>query len=213
MRRTISLPARMVSGACVAICAARACARAISSSLRVEQLVDEADGQRLVGLDQARRHQHVDGPADAGQHGDAGDVGGRQAVGERARDREAELELARRDAAGRRPPRSRPPRPCTRRGWRRWSAPGSARSWRTSPPCAPRRPSPSAPDLKSRNSEMSVPAPNARPPAPVTMMARTEPSSGTVAQISPSRSYMGKVSALCACGRLKVTMPVVPCTS
>ncbi len=69
------------------------------------------------------------------------------------------------------------------------------------------------PDLKSRNSEMSVPAPNARPPAPVMMMARTEPSSGTVAQISPSRSYMGNVSALCACGRLNVTMPVVPCTS
>ena len=69
------------------------------------------------------------------------------------------------------------------------------------------------PGLKSRKSEMSVPAPKARPPAPVMMMARSVPSAGAVAQISPRRSYMLKVSALCACGRLKVTMPTGPFTS
>jgi hypothetical protein len=60
---------------------------------------------------------------------------------------------------------------------------------------------------------MSVPAPNARPPAPVMMRALTEPSVGTPAQISPSRSYMPKVSALCAAGRLKVMRPMASLTS
>ena len=60
---------------------------------------------------------------------------------------------------------------------------------------------------------MSVPAAKARPPAPVMISARRLPSVGAVAQISPSRSYISKVSALCACGRLKVTTPTAPCTS
>jgi hypothetical protein len=55
---------------------------------------------------------------------------------------------------------------------------------------------------------MSVPAAKARSPAPRMIMTFSEPSSGTVSQISRSRSYMAKVKALRAAGRLKVTVPI-----
>ena len=64
---------------------------------------------------------------------------------------------------------------------------------------------PSASDEKSRNSEMSVPAANARVPAPVMTMARTEPSSGTLVQISAKRAYISNVRALNLSGRFRVT--------
>ena len=60
---------------------------------------------------------------------------------------------------------------------------------------------------------MSVPAAKARPPAPVMISARSVPSVPADAQISPSRSYISKVSALCAAGRLKVMTPTAPVTS
>ena len=59
---------------------------------------------------------------------------------------------------------------------------------------------------------MSVPAAKARPPAPVTMSAFTGPAADWLAQISPRRSYISKVSALWAAGRLKVTTPTSPST-
>jgi hypothetical protein len=52
---------------------------------------------------------------------------------------------------------------------------------------------------------MSVPAAKDLPPAPVRSIALMERSSSAIAQISASRSYMAKVKALRACGRLKVT--------
>ncbi len=59
---------------------------------------------------------------------------------------------------------------------------------------------------------MSVPAAKA-PPAPETISARTSPRpiSGS-AQISASRAYMAKVSALRCAGRLKVTWPMPSAT-
>ena len=52
---------------------------------------------------------------------------------------------------------------------------------------------------------MSVPAAKALPPAPTITIARTDPSVGMVAQIAASRSYIAKVRALRASGRLNVT--------
>src|SRR3954463_900060 len=52
---------------------------------------------------------------------------------------------------------------------------------------------------------MSVPAANALSPPPVIRIARTERSSFAASQISARRSYMAKVSAFLACGRLNVT--------
>jgi hypothetical protein len=54
---------------------------------------------------------------------------------------------------------------------------------------------------------MSVPAANARPPAPVTIRAPTLRSAVTAWQISANLSYMAKVSALRDAGRLKVMTP------
>ncbi len=59
---------------------------------------------------------------------------------------------------------------------------------------------------------MSVPAAKARPPAPVMMSAFTGPGTVRLAQISPSRSYMAKVRALWAAGRLKAIVPTSPST-
>src|SRR5207245_5857489 len=58
--------------------------------------------------------------------------------------------------------------------------------------------------LNARNCEMSVPATNALPPAPVNTTARTERSALIAAQASTNSSYMFHVSALRASGRLKV---------
>src|SRR4051812_45638651 len=66
---------------------------------------------------------------------------------------------------------------------------------------------------KARNCEISVPAAKARSPAPVMMRTRSEPSVGTVSQISATRSYMAKVKALRVCGRLKVIVPMPSATS
>src|SRR5258708_11942556 len=52
---------------------------------------------------------------------------------------------------------------------------------------------------------MSVPAAKALSPAPVIRIARIERSSFAWLQISARRSYIAKVSAFLACGRLKVT--------
>src|ERR1051325_9521452 len=60
---------------------------------------------------------------------------------------------------------------------------------------------------KARNWLMSVPEAKALSPAPVrisTLMARLQSASW---QISARRSYISKVNALRACGRLKVTRP------
>ena len=66
MRRTTSLPAIMVSGACVAIWAASALGALHQRLGRIEQLVDEPDGQRLLGAHQPRCQQQIDGAADPG---------------------------------------------------------------------------------------------------------------------------------------------------
>ncbi len=52
---------------------------------------------------------------------------------------------------------------------------------------------------------MSVPDANALSPVPVRIITLIERSSFTLAQISAIRSYIAKVSALRACGRLKVS--------
>ncbi len=52
---------------------------------------------------------------------------------------------------------------------------------------------------------MSVPAANALSPAPVIRIAFTERSLLALVQISARRSYMAKVRAFLACGRLRVT--------
>ena len=57
---------------------------------------------------------------------------------------------------------------------------------------------------------MSVPAANARPPAPVNTTVRTDGSALTSRQISPIRSYMWNVSALRARGRLSVSHTISP---
>ena len=59
-----------------------------------------------------------------------------------------------------------------------------------------------------RNCEMSVPAAKAFSPMPVRISTRMDGSSWASAQISARRSYIGKVSALRACGRLKVMRPM-----
>src|SRR3954464_5918509 len=67
--------------------------------------------------------------------------------------------------------------------------------------------------LNARNWLMSVPEANALSPAPVkirTLMAR---SWFAFSQISARRSYIWKVKALRACGRLKVTRPTPSRTS
>jgi hypothetical protein len=55
---------------------------------------------------------------------------------------------------------------------------------------------------------MSVPAAKAFSPAPVMTMARNGPSGSIPSQISRSRAYISKVSALRACGRFSVMMPM-----
>ncbi len=67
--------------------------------------------------------------------------------------------------------------------------------------------------LKARNWLMSVPAANALSPAPVRINTLRARSVLAASQISASRSYIAKVSALRACGRLKVMRPTPPCTS
>ena len=52
---------------------------------------------------------------------------------------------------------------------------------------------------------MSVPAAKALSPAPVNSIALIERSPFASSQISARRSYIAKVSAFRACGRLKVT--------
>src|SRR3954454_18556416 len=60
---------------------------------------------------------------------------------------------------------------------------------------------------------MSVPAAKARSPAPVMTRPRAEPSAETASQISATRSYMAKVKALRASGRLNVIVPMPSATS
>src|SRR5277367_1829311 len=60
---------------------------------------------------------------------------------------------------------------------------------------------------------MSVPAANALSPAPVITTARMRGSWPASPQISPSRSYMAKVSELRASGRLKVMRAIPSRTS
>ena len=60
---------------------------------------------------------------------------------------------------------------------------------------------------------MSVPAANAFSPAPVSTRARRLGAAVCAAQISARRSYIAKVSALRACGRLKVIQPMSSRTS
>ena len=52
---------------------------------------------------------------------------------------------------------------------------------------------------------MSVPDANALSPVPVRIIALIERSALTVSQIAAIRSYIANVSALRACGRLKVS--------
>ena len=68
---------------------------------------------------------------------------------------------------------------------------------------------PSSPLSKALNWAMSVPAAKALSPAPVTTSALM-PLPAAPAQISARPSYMAKVRALRACGRLKVTQPTAP---
>jgi hypothetical protein len=58
--------------------------------------------------------------------------------------------------------------------------------------------------LKERNWEMSVPEANALSPAPVRIIALIERSALMLSQIAAICSYIAKVSALRARGRLKV---------
>jgi hypothetical protein len=60
---------------------------------------------------------------------------------------------------------------------------------------------------------MSVPDAKALSPAPVRISALSEESSLAARQISPRRSYIAKVNALRACGRLKVMRPMPSLTS
>jgi len=69
---------------------------------------------------------------------------------------------------------------------------------------------PSSPLLKSRNWAMSVPAAKALSPAPVTTMTLASPVLPMRSQMSARPRYMAKVSALRACGRLKVTQATSP---
>jgi len=64
--------------------------------------------------------------------------------------------------------------------------------------------------LKARNCEMSVPDANAFSPVPVRIIALIERSPFTVSQIAAICSYIAKVSALRACGRLKVIRAMPP---
>ena len=79
----------------------------------------------------------------------------------------------------------------------------SIRASYSSPSCAVAKP--------DSNCEMSVPETKALPPAPRRTKTCTEGS--RLVQISPSRSYIAKVMALRACGRLKVTKPIRSRTS
>src|SRR5262245_52410529 len=72
---------------------------------------------------------------------------------------------------------------------------------------------PSSPDLNSLNCAMSVPAMNDLPPAPRNTTARTPVSLRSVAQISPSCSYICQVMALRAAGRSNVTWTTSPLRS
>ena len=84
-------------------------------------------------------------------------------------------------------------------GTRTFSSAPSTRSIRSSYSSA------SSAVLKARNCEMSVPDANALSPAPVRIIALIERSAFTVSQIDAICSYMAKVSALRACGRLNVS--------
>ena len=83
-------------------------------------------------------------------------------------------------------------------GTRTFSSAPSTRSIRSSYSSA------SSAVLKARNCEMSVPEANALSPVPVRIIALIERSLLMVSQIAAICSYIAKVSALRACGRLKV---------
>src|SRR5438093_2802835 len=63
---------------------------------------------------------------------------------------------------------------------------------------------------KARHSETSVPAANARTPAPVNTTVLTDGSALNSRQTTPIRSYIANVSALRACGRLSVSQTIWP---
>src|SRR4051795_11583416 len=69
---------------------------------------------------------------------------------------------------------------------------------------------PPSPLVNSRNWVMSVPATNARPPAPRSTSTRTPSSSSARLQASSSPSYIANVIALRASGRLNSTVSTAP---
>ena len=71
----------------------------------------------------------------------------------------------------------------------------------------------SADVLKSLNNEISVPAENAFSPAPVRISTLMESSAFTASQACASFSYISKVQALRASGRLMVILATPPLTS
>ena len=67
--------------------------------------------------------------------------------------------------------------------------------------------------MKARNWEMSVPEANALSPAPVRISALIDRSALMASQIEAIWSYIAKVIALRACGRLKVILAMPSSTA
>src|SRR5262249_28210534 len=172
---------------------------------RLHDLGEKACRQRLLGGEVLRQQQLPLGARSPERGDQPRVVGNRQAIAERARDRNAEARAGRRDAKVARR-RDRKPAAdgksldhCQRRHRQRLDAAENAFHLLLVG---------DAVVAAAERSElrMSVPAMKALPPAPRNTATRSPSSSRIRAQASPSCSYMRHVMALRAAGRSKTTV-------